>query len=81
MQTPRKISLIAFTAILVGAAAAPSMAQPARAMFHAIPYDSYQGPRGGYASLSDYVRDVEGIPCGTQCTLAAQQRWSQSRPE
>lgn len=80
MQASLKISLAAALAagLICTAAVAPSMAQPARATPHAA-YGAYQGPDGGYASLSGYVRDVEGIPCGIKCTRAAQQRWSHVR--
>jgi hypothetical protein len=38
---------------------------------------SYQGPDGRYDSEADFVRDINGTPCGLQCTLEAQKRWSQ----
>ncbi len=42
------------------------------------PYSSYQAPDGTYDSLSDFVRSVNGTPCGIQCSLDHQQRWSHS---
>jgi hypothetical protein len=64
MHTSLKLAIIGATGVLLGMAATlPASAQ-------------YQGPRGGYDSLSDYSRSVEGTPCGMNCTRRAQQRWA-----
>ena len=81
MQSLLKIALVAVTAGLIGVAAAPSsMAQTARAIPRAMPYNSYQGPNGGYDSLSAYIRSVNGTPCGMNCTREAQERTAQPMP-
>jgi type IV secretory pathway VirB2 component (pilin) len=82
MQASLKIPLVAVAfAFAATVAAGPLSAQPARRPLQAIQQDSYQGPQTGYASFSDYIRSIEGIPCGVKCTLAAQQRWMRSYRE
>jgi hypothetical protein len=84
MHSPLKLTLVAATACLVGmASTAQSMAQSgpvARpdpyALYQQRTASIYQGPGGTYDSLSDYTRDVNGIPCGIECTRRADQRWS-----
>jgi hypothetical protein len=84
MQSPLKLTLIAAAACLFGTAmAVQSIAGPApvlppdpSAVSQDRHYSIYQGPDGTYESLSDYIRDVEGTPCGMNCTQRAQQRWS-----
>ena len=64
MRVSRRFSLVATAAcLLVAAETAPTMAQ-------------YQGPGGHYRSEASFVRDVNGTPCGMNCTQAAQKRWS-----
>jgi hypothetical protein len=41
-------------------------------------YSIYQGPDGTYDSYADYTRDVNGIPCGIDCTRRAAERWSRT---
>jgi hypothetical protein len=66
MPASVRFALAAVSVCLLAAAEiAPTMAQ-------------YQGPRGHYTSVSSYVRDVEGTPCGMNCTRAAQKRWSRN---
>ncbi len=84
MQSPLKLTLVAVAAFLFGTATAvQSIAGPAPEMRpdpYAVSqdrhYSNYQGPDGTYESLSDYTRAIEGTPCGMNCTLRAQQRWS-----
>jgi hypothetical protein len=79
MQASFKIPVIALAVALFGAAGTASvMAQSAR---HPLPAGSAQDRQPGYASLSDYVRGIEGIPCGSNCTLAAQQALRHFRSE
>jgi hypothetical protein len=79
MQSLLKVTLVAVTAGLIGVAVAPStMAQSARAVPHAMSYDSYQYPQGQYNSAADFVRSINGTPCGETCTREAQSRSSQS---
>ncbi len=78
MQASFKSTLAALAVGLLGAtAAAPAIAQR---MVPVTPgtmaYGTYQGPHGHYNSLSDFVRSINGIPCGMACTRAAQMRWS-----
>lgn len=64
MQSPPKVALIAAaTCLLAAAGAAPVMAQ-------------YEGPRGHYNSEAGFIRDLNGTPCGVNCTREAQKRWS-----
>ena len=79
MQSLLKVTFVAVTAGLIGVAAAPStMAQTVRTIPHAMSYDSYQYPQGQYNSVADFVRSIEGTPCGATCTREAQSRSSQS---
>ncbi|MGO9005405.1 MAG: hypothetical protein ACLQIQ_02670 [Beijerinckiaceae bacterium] len=83
MQRTLKLALIAAVACLLGTATAvQSMAQSTHvvrpdpySLYQDQPNSNYQGP-GGYNSLADYTRSIEGIPCGMDCTQKAQQRMS-----
>ena len=35
----------------------------------------YQGPDGAYDSQADFVRSINGTPCGQACTARSLQRW------
>ncbi len=37
--------------------------------------DQYQGPHGRYGSQTDFIRSLEGIPCGFSCSARAAARW------
>jgi hypothetical protein len=64
MRSSLKFSSIVGAALLVSSGSAvPSMAQ-------------YQGPNGHYHSMSAYTRDINGTPCGMNCTRRAQQHWA-----
>jgi hypothetical protein len=80
MNALLKLALVASATCFLGVAATmPSMAQKRVVQADAYTaryYDPYQGPHGHYNSLSDYVRDVEGTPCGMNCERAAQERWA-----
>ncbi len=70
--------LLAAGALLAVAPAASSTAQsrPMHCRMPVVPYSAYQGPDGTYDSLADFTRDLKGIPCGINCTRAAQARWA-----
>jgi hypothetical protein len=85
MQFSRKFTLVTAAACLFGIA----MAVESNAQSRPDPYSlyqdqnvrpegqhvsSYRGRDGAYGSESDYVRDVEGIPCGIACERRAQER-------
>jgi hypothetical protein len=80
MNALLKLALVGATTCFLGVVATvPSMAQKRVVQadaYTATYYDAYQGPHGHYNSLSDYVRDVEGTPCGANCEHAAQERWA-----
>jgi hypothetical protein len=76
MHSPLKLALVAGLASILGTAtAAQSMAQSRPSVppspylaYSSQPYNEYQASDGSYYSLSDYVRSVEGTPCGVNCT-------------
>jgi hypothetical protein len=74
MQSKVKITFVlAAGAALLLAAAVPVMAQSDGFIRQQGPAVSgYRDAAGNYRSLADYTRDVEGIPCGIECTRAAQ---------
>jgi hypothetical protein len=37
--------------------------------------DLYQNPDGTYPSLAEETRDINGTPCGIECTAEAYHRW------
>jgi hypothetical protein len=43
-------------------------AQPYQDGFLSYRPSQYQGPHGHYASQSDFIRDLNGTPCGIECT-------------
>lgn len=57
------------TASLLLALAATSASQ-AQSVLPQPQYNQYQQADGGYASLADYTRSIEGTPCGMECTRA-----------
>jgi hypothetical protein len=74
MQTTLTLTLVA--ACCVGTVlTSPLRAQEGRA-WYAPPASVYQAPGGGYPTLSDFSRDVWGVPCGVECTREAQARWA-----
>jgi hypothetical protein len=74
MQTALALTLVA--ACCVGTVlTSPLRAQEGRA-WYAPASGVYQAPGGGYPTLSDFSRDVWGVPCGVECTREAQARWS-----
>lgn len=76
MQSKLKIALaLAAGSALLLAAAVPVMAQSNGFIYQGGPGWSgsgYRDSNGNYRSLADYTRDVEGTPCGINCTRAAQ---------
>jgi hypothetical protein len=85
-MTSKLLILLASGAIL--AAATPSSAQPRYAPRCRIvspglvlQTSSYKEPDGTYESYSDYIRDVNGTPCGVECSRPwAQRIWFASPP-
>jgi hypothetical protein len=70
-----KLLVLLATAALLAASATPSAAHPRYApRCHltnpglVVQTSGYQEPNGTYDSYSDYVRDVNGTPCGIECT-------------
>jgi hypothetical protein len=79
MQASLKLTLVALAAGLIGVAAAPpSMAQTTA--LDAPAYGVYQSSQGYYNSEADFVRSINGTPCGMRCMGEAQAHWSQPRP-
>jgi hypothetical protein len=70
MKSILKVALALTAGGLLLVASLPASAQSG-------PYDvgpsGYRDVDGSYRSIAAYTRDVEGIPCGINCTLAAQQ--------
>jgi hypothetical protein len=65
---------------LCGAGALFLVAGSAVSPAHAV--SVYQNLNGTYPSLSDFVRDLNGTPCGIECTAHAERRWArESRTE
>jgi hypothetical protein len=50
---------------LIGGAASPAVRD-----WNANALNAYEAPGGGYDSLADFTRDIEGTPCGVTCTQA-----------
>jgi hypothetical protein len=48
------------------------LAYPYGASFSA---DQYTGPHGRYGSQTGFIRSLEGIPCGFNCSARAAVRW------
>jgi hypothetical protein len=71
-MNPKFFILLAAGALLTAAPAA--MAHSLRCVPGA--YSPYQDPDGTYPSEADFVRDLRGIPCGVNCTRAAEVRWA-----
>ncbi len=78
MRSPLKLTFLAAAAGLLGTIlAAPAIAQVSGPFFYEGPVIRYyQAPDGSYASQSDFLSDINGTPCGVECTRAAQARWS-----
>lgn len=57
------VSVAVVTGLIGAAMTAPSLAQ-------------YEGPRGHYGSEASFDRDINGTPCGINCTRAAERRWA-----
>jgi hypothetical protein len=38
-------------------------------------YSGYESPRGYYANPADFIRSVEGTPCGIECTQQHEKTW------
>jgi hypothetical protein len=66
----RKLLLCAATCAL-SLAALPSMALAAESNWTV---SQYVNPDGSYSSYGDYSRDLDGVPCGIECSrnLAAE---------
>jgi hypothetical protein len=76
MKSSFKLTLVAATACFLGMAAtvqsvaqAGSTARPdPSSLYQQQHYSVYQGPDGTYGGPADFIRSVEGIPCGIECT-------------
>ena len=63
MRVSPRSGLVLSATLFVLAQSAPTMAQ-------------YEGPRGHYRSDAGFTRDLNGTPCGMNCTRSTQKRWS-----
>ncbi len=72
----RLLILLATGALLASAPAAMAHSMRCDRIVNVAPYSVYQGPDGTYNSYADYVRDVDGVPCGQNCSLQAEARWA-----
>jgi hypothetical protein len=71
----RLLVLLATAGILVAASATPSAAHwrytprcRIVSLGLIVQTSRYQEPDGTYDSISDFVRDVNGTPCGVECS-------------
>lgn len=75
----KSLKLLSAAAMLFFIHAANSTAAPfaadATASQAAASYSIYQNPDGSYPSLGNFVRDLNGTPCGIECEKEADQRW------
>ena len=78
-MTYKLLTLLATGALLASAPPAMAHAMRCERATNIAPYSAYQGPDGSYNSYADYIRDMNGIPCGQDCTLEAQARWAMMR--
>ncbi len=74
--------LILLAAGLLATSAVPSAARPySGPRCHLVgpgvvlKMSQYQQPDGSYASVSDFVRDVNGTPCGLDCPAPSRVIW------
>jgi hypothetical protein len=72
------MSRIAFRGRALAAAGVLSLAL-AVAGSSAQALDLYQNPDGTYPSLANEVRDINGTPCGIECTAEGYHRWGVAR--
>ena len=70
----KRVILLASAAVLATSLAAPLRAQPRPDVVCRQTYPGfvlqkyhYQAPDGTYYGHSDYIRDVNGTPCGLEC--------------
>ncbi|WP_020174631.1 hypothetical protein [Methyloferula stellata] len=89
MNVRKTLALLAIAGGFLAAAVEPSAARgapvpeavgPSQFYGYAAPDirflgSSYQEPDGTYDSLSDFTRDVNGTPCGIECSARAQAHW------
>lgn len=67
-----KLTRVITASCILATAAVSSVQAQSRVFPNPQAFSQYQNPDGSYRSLSDYVRDVEGTPCGMECTRASQ---------
>lgn len=72
--------LLATGALFAAPPAALAQTRRCNRIVNVVPYSAYQGPDGTYNSYADYIRDLNGIPCGQNCSLRAQARWEIAQP-
>lgn len=63
MQRSFKLASIAAAALLGAAVAVPASAK-------------YEGPHEHYRSTAAFTRDVNGTPCGMNCSRAVHRHWA-----
>ncbi|MGB8278788.1 MAG: hypothetical protein WCF20_12775 [Methylovirgula sp.] len=69
--------LLCAMAYSLGAAAAPSMAAAASAVAPApqpASGGSYVNADGSYPSYQAFIRELDGVPCGIECTRSIEER-------
>jgi len=75
----KSLKLLTAASMLFFIHAANSTAAPfaadATASQAAASYSIYQNPDGSYPSLGNFVRDLNGTPCGIECEKDADRRW------
>lgn len=86
-----KLFVLFAGALLASALAAPALAHPHHYRYAPrcwavspglfVQTSSYQDPDGTYESYAGYIRDVNGTPCGLECSRPwAQRIWFASPP-
>ncbi len=61
--------------VISAANAAQVFYQPAYQNGGTFAPDQYQGPHGRYGSQTGFIRSLEGIPCGFNCSARAAAHW------
>jgi hypothetical protein len=72
MHSRFKLTLVMAASCILATAAVSAVQAQSRVFPNPQAVSQYQNPDGSYRSLADYVRDVEGTPCGMECTRVSQ---------
>ncbi len=67
--------MLSGAAISTADAAQVYYAQPYQDGFFSDRPNQYKGPHGHYASQTDFIRSLNGTPCGVECTRRENNRW------